>query len=712
MFGVGGGVTHMLQQQMVQSSSSEGVETKNSASSSSSTVPTGLKKASKGRTTTLIIACSVVALTLVNLQNNFTTTYFYNNSNDSNRIILETSTTKAVSTEATTATSSSMNMVNKTTSATAGARRGTDDGQHQSNKQPKQHEDHSATTVAGTILNLTTTTTPTHDSQKQQFDTDNVQHLSLNNHSSSYANNNNKSTTLLTQTSSLSSMNSVINNNITSIPEKMYTTMLDLTPEEILTIPVYKYVTRIKNETVTTGVANHNNGTTSPTPNSTNTTTSTPPNNTEKTITFTNATYTEKVLMSGGGLNWRNPKICPHPQMKPINHKRHTLIGRCCVGATSSGSHQNYSPSWESCNQNYTQYDRIRQLAIQELQNNPIILKPVTDNTADDDDANAGVRMDGNLSLMLQQCDICRIIYSIAKLNNHRRIAISGDSLQRQFFSAWECELNRRGFELSEWKQRDWPKAQTPPNRVAWKYGIHSQTCFNVTIPQEWTKMMMMESRVLFADTTSVEICHYDHYRPLWHMEQHKFVTSISDVMILNYGVHFLTSHNDQMTEYASSLHMFLSEFQTNITTYGNNGNGNGNGGGGCKLIFRETLAQHFTMHDSGEYTMRRKKEGGCVPHRQSEVLPYRRMVLYEEASKQNITIVQPNGQPFDDDDTSRNGTSSRYNVTLLPMYEFTSKLHDMHAHGGDCTHYCYNPYMWYPSWRHLRLTIDRLFSM
>jgi hypothetical protein len=61
--------------------------------------------------------------------------------------------------------------------------------------------------------------------------------------------------------------------------------------------------------------------------------------------------------------------------------------------------------------------------------------------------------------------------------------------------------------------------------------------------------------------------------------------------------------------------------------------------------------------------------------------------------------------------------------IAILPYYNFSAKLHDLHIildidsaknkteYRGECTHFCSTPFLWLPLWRSFRLAMDRQFS-
>jgi hypothetical protein len=280
-----------------------------------------------------------------------------------------------------------------------------------------------------------------------------------------------------------------------------------------------------------------------------------------------------ETLWHGKGESVPLHRACDFPKMS--GH----LTSRCCIGATSAGSHQQFfGHSNTTCTQNITAYNRVRDLALHELNSSPI---------------DATIQ---NVNGSFLECDLCRIVQIVSTLK-HRRIAIVGDSVQTQLFTGLECELFRRGFNISDWKIDAWKELPPPPNRTAWKYGVKDQQCFNVTVPV-WMSNFG-------SQRPQVEVCNFQHYRPYLNMKQHKQIADTSDIMVIDYGLHFLTDQIDssganEMVEYESSLNALLNMFKDAPD---------------CHLMYRETSAQHFDR-DGGDFSLQDSfKSQTCMPH-------------------------------------------------------------------------------------------------
>lgn len=365
-------------------------------------------------------------------------------------------------------------------------------------------------------------------------------------------------------------------------------------------------------------------------------------------------------------------RICHYPKLHQQQNTRKDTTGRCCIGASSGGGHQRLVVDNKTCTQDITAYNRVQVLALHELNSSPI---------------DATIQ---NVNGSFLECDLCRIVQIVSTLK-HRRIAIVGDSVQTQLFTGLECELFRRGFNISDWKIDAWKELPPPPNRKAWKYGVKDQQCFNVTVPV-WMSNFG-------SQRPQVEVCNFQHYRPYLNMKQHKQIADTSDIMVIDYGLHFLTDQIDssganEMVEYESSLNALLNMFKDAPD---------------CHLMYRETSAQHFDR-DGGDFSLQDSfKSQTCVPHWVNssllEGLPERRKVLYKAAESQRYSVLDPYGNPM----FSSAFQKMDHELTFLPFWNFTAKLSYLHSTDLDCAHFCYTPHLWYTTWRHLRNALDRL---
>jgi len=391
----------------------------------------------------------------------------------------------------------------------------------------------------------------------------------------------------------------------------MVPTFLELLPEELETIPIWDTVL----DTNTTNTTN------------------------------TTAKLVNKLVKGG--------RHCATPQLVGGGRP----AGRCCLGAISNGGEQNYMGALKACPQNSTVYQRVRDLAVLELEAHPI----------------AAAKHQAK-----QGCDVCRIVGILAQLP-HQKFAFLGDSIQSQAFTAFECELRRRGFDVSAGPTKDWP---TKGGR--WRYGIKMEYCITVKVPEE-------------DDDRSVDFCFYKHYRPIEDMEEYMALAKSHDVLMINYGLHFLPSKREK-PKLQQSLEAFLEKLVVNATR-------TSGGTATAHVLYRETSAQHFD-NDGGEYQKRKRKRAKsklCRPLSKTDMLArWRQGVFLEAANRTGVFVVKALHRKLD------KHHAPKPEVAFLPFWDFTSNLYDLH-NGEDCTHYCYTPHTFYPLWRHIRIALDNV---
>lgn len=403
---------------------------------------------------------------------------------------------------------------------------------------------------------------------------------------------------------------------IPPIPDRMYPAVIELLPDEIMTIPVWD--------------SNH-------------------------------------TLVSGGKeiKKW----TCAYPILDSNNPK---TIGRCCIGAKSAAGAQMYKGAEATCPQDLPIYRQIQDYAFQELEVYPVQQHEIHPR-----------------NWTLTKCDVCRMVQIVASMK-HKRIAIAGDSVQRQLFHGLECELRRRNFEVSVPVDKSWPRPRENEDwdQKGWKYGMTAQTCFNVTVPQ-W--MHYSQHPQHHSLSPHVEICMYDHYRPYLDMIQHVAIANQSDVMMINYGPHYLPGVKEFAIEFELSIKNLLHVMNSSE----------------CHLMYRETAAQHFNSN-GGEFETRMHSgvNVSCQAIR-GPIMKWRKDIFERSAEENGYSIVNAL-QPMEANSTR--AQDRKKEVAFIPLFDYTSKLHTLHD-PVDCTHFCYTPHLWYPIWRHMRIAMDQLDS-
>jgi hypothetical protein len=166
-------------------------------------------------------------------------------------------------------------------------------------------------------------------------------------------------------------------------------------------------------------------------------------------------------------------------------------------------------------------------------------------------------------------------------------------------------------------------------------------------------------------------------------------------------------------------------------------------------LLYRETTAQHFDA-PVGEWPRKPENFTGwtCVPHhfhpghKWETYAPrlWRELEMQQAALELGFQLhmadpgwnmVQPLPFPallnmtndntyHDTNNTFLNksasmdvlgqnligiANSTAGEIVILPFYDFTSKLYNLHPH--ECSHYCSTPFLWMPLWRSFRVAMD-----
>ena len=371
------------------------------------------------------------------------------------------------------------------------------------------------------------------------------------------------------------------------------------------------------------------------------------------------------------------PGACSYPILEDTRP-----MGRCCLGAISAGGEQKYDGVSVSCPQNLTVYHQVQQLAKEDLELYPVQF-----------DVNNPRR--NSLGSHIR-CDICRIVQIVASMK-HKRFALVGDSVQHQLFNGLECELRRRYFDVTANPRKLWPeeKDRLPADRILWKYGVQSEVCLNVTVP-EWMRgsnsnPQNQNDRRHTEPSSHIEFCLYSHYRPFPDMVQHKKIAESNDVVVINYGLHFLPV-KEEVDEFRQSLESLLKAFKDSESL----------------LMYRESSAQHFDT-DGGEWmpNLTPATEDGslkCVPIKEtSDQIKWRTKIFKDVVANSNGFSITDS---FQSEEEARGGDGHK-EVAFLPYFDWTSKLLSL-KNGVDCTHFCYTPHIYSSMWRHMRIALDR----
>lgn len=330
---------------------------------------------------------------------------------------------------------------------------------------------------------------------------------------------------------------------------------------------------------------------------------------------------------------------------------------QCCIG-------DHTRPRTVCSGKTLQDYQRLKSIALQHT----VPLPPARHDNNNSDNGSHSRDEDNNDRT--NPCDICRIANLL--LRHNLTISFVGDSITRQSVSAFMCELQRRNYTVES--------SLFGFDSYSLSFRIHDRR----------------------DDTaTTVNGSFYNHYTfpkdtAFWDEQLPQ-----TDVLVVNYGLHWvLGTHrvSFQPDTFRVKLRKCLA-YWSNFTSFPR------------LVVFRESSAQHFDSN-GGEYWLRRNKSDACVPlqHQhwnESENLGWREELVRRVVQNQGYKLLTAN------ESLSSQPDYGRREIILAPFLHYTAKLEFMHANPtvGDCTHYCYSPYLWWPFWRSLRMAMDRRFD-
>jgi hypothetical protein len=277
---------------------------------------------------------------------------------------------------------------------------------------------------------------------------------------------------------------------------------------------------------------------------------------------------------------------------------------------------------------------------------------------------------------------VCQIV-EIAQERN-LTLTFSGDSIQNQVFDGFLCELQRRNYTV---KQVATEKRKDCPGYTC----IIAFSTYQTHSPH-------------WQDDAVVTIKWFYNYQvPFEEANDTDLLLSSGDVYFFNYGLHYRPQTRQK---YMDNLRAYL-ETMKNFANW-------------KLLVFRETTAQHFDIPGGDFLGWSQPKpwfdSDLCVPIRPSPTRGFREPIFHQAAADAGFVpfVVDSSMQPL------INGVRE---IAILPYYNFTAKLHDLHIisninsakneteYKGECTHFCSTSFLRLPLWRSFRLAMDRQFS-
>lgn len=273
-------------------------------------------------------------------------------------------------------------------------------------------------------------------------------------------------------------------------------------------------------------------------------------------------------------------------------------------------------------------------------------------------------------------------------LRNNWTLAITGDSIMRQMVHGLECEWLRSG-EYETVSLRDEPRTK----RGFWRLGIGQVL--------EWKVGKKSNESRVDNHHQVVRIRFYDQYRPYDDMSEMEEIVTQNDIVLLNFGVHWMWYQVSQFETDMRRLWTFLRPYTSQRM-----------------LIWRETYPQ-FHKHDGGEFFSAGAPK--LTDDRRCDYPNYGPTMKHMWRDKRITTTLATLNISID----YVNQTAHSHHemnpslVYWLPVHDPMLGLRpDMHpvdvnpnAIGNetcDATHMCHSPYIWTDTWQGLAISLSR----
>jgi hypothetical protein len=319
----------------------------------------------------------------------------------------------------------------------------------------------------------------------------------------------------------------------------------------------------------------------------------------------------------------------------------------CCLGSFSSGGGTGRSPK---CTGSVEAFQRVRKRAMEFLHPN----------------------LDGG-----SDCDVCQIL----NLSQQHNLTVSfwGDSVQRQVWDGFLCELMRRNYSIvHETRQRDVAKLTNCMGMFCLTE-IHS---LQVVSP-DWDYGRTARIKFFFQcrPKETVQEIYDENVRHILEAE--------TDVLFFNFGVHWGPDRRRALKVRVGKVLETTHHYGKNISL----------------LAFRETAAQHFNT-TGGEWPMGKASLTCAALSPYDDLVGWRRRLFRNMSQGMGYKLVVADPSKKEITDTP---ASDQQEIVIVPFLNFTRGLCNVHP--GECTHCCSTPHAWHPSWRSLRLSMDWKFG-
>jgi hypothetical protein len=293
-----------------------------------------------------------------------------------------------------------------------------------------------------------------------------------------------------------------------------------------------------------------------------------------------------------------------------------------------------------------------------------------------------------------QECDVCRIVDYLIMYN--WTLSLQGDSVTAQSWLGLECELLRRGYNVTASPVQAYPDQ---PELEDEKYIVGGF----MTMTVSWPSAPLTATIQNFAARRAPQ-----------DMDRIYRIVQSTDIFVFDHGLHYMPS---QGAVFESDVKQLLQNVALAQRSPGPEHSTPGNESlvsvedadrevkaqrpHSLKLVaWRQTTAQHYN-EPGGHYRPEIDFSSACVPIDLATDEDFRLPLMETASEKAGYTILDaldPSFQSLPRQD--------RNELVVLPFRQYTSGLHYLHP--GECTHFCNDPHVWLPIWRSLRIALDR----